>query len=375
MGETTNLEAPLAACTLPCAAPCEQTAEEGLLAQSPAQAFGIESDDGASSLSAAEDPRPRQNLGAQRFRPWATAFAGLGVTLLLVCAAVGAWGWRRQGLKAGDVDENVELGSFDNMASVLGHFADVVHQSDAMVSSTQKAFTSVSNVANTFNHSSEEFGGLGAKILRDLRKGPAARKAMIAKFKALNKTRKEEIKQKLFARFNITSLKQLRPLVHMHDGSRCQNDEEEFNSLCYKKCALLTNHSFPFRVSAWECCQHPGICGTAYKIDFGLCGGFGVSGDQVGNGCPHTLGGCLKDEELYGNLCYKRCQLLTYGILTQRTGPMTCCKTSTSANFLAFLDFQDCNTESDYYKGGGWGDNDTSTSAQPHLPMTSLTES
>lgn len=355
------------------AQPCERAVEEGLLAQPPAAAFGVESDEGSSSASDRAEA-PARGFGRLR-RHRKLAAAAVGSALLLGCVGVGA-GLRRQpaAVESHNVDDSVELGALASMISVMGSMAAGVKTAAELTDGVSSSYNAAKGIMGALNNSSEKFEGIGGKLVYELEKGPRWRKELKKKFMALNATQKEKVKQRLLKRFNITSLKQLRPKEQMHDGNVCQDDEEEHMHLCYKKCSLLTGGHFPYRVSAWECCQHGGLCPTHFKIDFRLCGGFGVSGDQAGAGCPHSPGGCLKTEELYGNFCYKKCSLLTYGVLSSRAGPSTCCQADKAHDWLAFLDADGCDTKESYYQGGGKGDGDYSTPQHPHMPMTSLTE-
>jgi len=373
MPTVSGLEAPLAPTQEPRAGACEQAAEEGLLAQPPELAFGVESDDGGSSTGAAEAPLAR-SLSRWR-RPRVVAAGAVGAALLLSCLAAGAGLSRRASApEASHFDDTVELGALDSMLSVMGTFADGVHEAAELSDNVEQSYGAVKDMADSFNESSEKFMGIGGKFVHALRAGPERRKKLLAKFRSLNATQKEKVKQRLFKRFNVTSLKQLRPKAHLTDGNLCHDDEEEHAGLCYKKCSYLTGGSFPYRVSAWECCQHTGACTEHYKVDMGLCSGFSVSGDQVGGGCPHTPGGCLKTEELYGNYCYKRCSLLTLGVLSDRGGPSTCCEKGHGTSLLAFMDADVCDTQMSYCAGGGKGDGDSETPSKPHVPMVRLTE-
>eukprot|EP00413_Alexandrium_margalefii_P009200 CAMPEP_0204530844 /NCGR_PEP_ID=MMETSP0661-20131031/10841_1 /ASSEMBLY_ACC=CAM_ASM_000606 /TAXON_ID=109239 /ORGANISM="Alexandrium margalefi, Strain AMGDE01CS-322" /LENGTH=365 /DNA_ID=CAMNT_0051536957 /DNA_START=46 /DNA_END=1143 /DNA_ORIENTATION=+ len=353
---------------------CEFAVEEGLLAEPPAPVLGVEeSDDGSSSAGADKVPA-RPGWGLRR-QPRRLALAALGA-LALGCVAAGApfrRPWQPAAQETDAIDDSVELGALGSMLEVMGGMAESVKQAAELTENVQKSYGNFQKLGHKFNVSKSKFKGIGGKLEKALTEGPEKMKKLREKWKSMNKTQRQKVKKRLFKRFNITSLKQLRPQNNMHDGNKCHDDEEEFGSLCYKKCNLLTGGHFPFRVSAFECCQHPGMCTEHYKINLKICGGFGVSGDQVGGGCPHTTGGCLKDEELYGNFCYKRCAIMTLQTLTSRVGPSTCCKEGTHG-LLAFLEIGSCDTRQTYFVGGGMGDGDASTSNSPHMPDTAYTE-
>eukprot|EP00930_Biecheleria_cincta_P072700 TRINITY_DN60055_c0_g1_i1.p1 TRINITY_DN60055_c0_g1~~TRINITY_DN60055_c0_g1_i1.p1 ORF type:complete len:144 (+),score=38.69 TRINITY_DN60055_c0_g1_i1:66-497(+) len=46
-----------------------------------------------------------------------------------------------------------------------------------------------------------------------------------------------------------------KPTENLKDGNKCQDDEEEFMNLCYKKCSILTQGTHRYRTSAFTCCQ------------------------------------------------------------------------------------------------------------------------
>mmetsp|Transcript_40615 Transcript_40615/g.73119 ORF Transcript_40615/g.73119 Transcript_40615/m.73119 type:complete len:267 (-) Transcript_40615:83-883(-) len=114
---------------------------------------------------------------------------------------------------------------------------------------------------------------------------------------------------------------------NLNDGNICLDDEELFENLCYKKCALLTGGVDIFRLSAFSCGPSSSV-GDLLKSEvntFEPCHGYDVAGDQAGNGCPHKPGACLNDEELHLGKCYKKCSLLTSGEYPHRTSAETCC--------------------------------------------------
>uniref|UniRef100_A0A7S4QU91 Uncharacterized protein n=1 Tax=Alexandrium monilatum TaxID=311494 RepID=A0A7S4QU91_9DINO len=141
----------------------------------------------------------------------------------------------------------------------------------------------------------------------------------------------------------------LEPAEDLHDGNVCQGNEELFEGLCYKKCTLLTGGQDAIRTSPWTCCeQHP--CTTNQKLSIAArvaCSGYAVAGD---GSCPHKPGACLKDEELYLGVCYKKCSILTEMQFPYRVAPATCCKGS---SLLDCLDFRKDYTSGEFAVGGG----------------------
>lgn len=161
----------------------------------------------------------------------------------------------------------------------------------------------------------------------------------------------------------------LKPIEQLHDGNVCDNSEEFFAGLCYKKCALLTRGEAPIRTSSWTCCKsHP--CTLNQVGSFGssvLCTGFDVAAD---GSCPHKPGACLLDEELHLGICYKKCGILTGGAFPHRIAAATCCKTTG----LGCLNIFNDKTSKAFDVGGGAGDHDPSTPAGAHPPEEKLTE-
>jgi len=166
------------------------------------------------------------------------------------------------------------------------------------------------------------------------------------------------------------------PVEDLHDGNFCDDDEEMLGKLCYKKCSLLTDGKYPTRSTAWSCCAGgeggKGKCGLFnQKMSPWICGGFDVSGDRAGNGCPHPAGACLDNEEVHLGRCYKKCSDLTDGKYPTRIAAATCCK---STEKWKCLDLRNVKTRTAFDVGGGKGDGDKRTPSSPHWPMREVTE-
>jgi len=159
----------------------------------------------------------------------------------------------------------------------------------------------------------------------------------------------------------------VKPQEHMHDGNVCDDDEEIYAGLCYRKCGLLTHGKAPIRTSSWTCCEsHPcnpwnemGSIGTSV-----LCNGYDVAGDMS---CPHRPGSCLVDEEIHLGMCYKRCSILTNGEFPHRSGPETCCK----ADDLGCMMPWNTRLRPRFAVGGGDGHE---TPRRAHMPQVRFTE-
>jgi hypothetical protein len=168
------------------------------------------------------------------------------------------------------------------------------------------------------------------------------------------------------------------PQENMHDGNICDDDEEFFAKLCYKKCSLLTHGKYPKRTSAWSCCASDdgkkGGCGLFnQKLTMRICAGFDVSGDRAGNGCPHPAGACLENEEVHLGRCFKKCSELTNGMYPSRVAAATCCKAEVGEEWKC-LDLMNVKTRKEFNVGGGAGDGDKRTPRRPHWPQTAVTE-
>lgn len=154
-----------------------------------------------------------------------------------------------------------------------------------------------------------------------------------------------------------------------HDGNPCENDEEVYNHLCYKKCSELTGGKYDLRTSAWTCCEKS-PCVFHQRSDMGFCSGFSVSGGSDGL-CPHAPGACLANEELYGGQCFKQCTILTNGAYTHRIASSSCCKHTGLACLLP----HNYQNHPALAVGGGVGDGHQSTPSQAHPPLLALAES
>jgi len=162
-----------------------------------------------------------------------------------------------------------------------------------------------------------------------------------------------------------------KPAEHMHDGNKCDDSEEIYGGLCYKKCSLLTNSSSSVRGSAFSCCDSsPCTITNQHWGGWIPCSGFDVNGQ---GSCPHAPGACLEVEEYYLGLCYGKCSLLTQGKYPYRTAPATCCKDKGVLECLNPFS-GDSETKPSLLVSGGSGDHDGSTPRGIHRPLTSLTE-
>lgn len=150
-------------------------------------------------------------------------------------------------------------------------------------------------------------------------------------------------------------------------ANACFETEELFEHLCYRRCSLLTNGTFPLRTTAWSCCNAEDIkdCFVNNQDrDLGLCSGYDVGGD--GQSCPHAPGKCLDDEELFLGQCYAKCSVLTHGAKPFRTSPISCCETKFA---LSCFSPSQVSVSPGFAGGGGKGDGNPATPGEVHEPL------
>eukprot|EP00420_Gonyaulax_spinifera_P034708 CAMPEP_0197880306 /NCGR_PEP_ID=MMETSP1439-20131203/8162_1 /TAXON_ID=66791 /ORGANISM="Gonyaulax spinifera, Strain CCMP409" /LENGTH=340 /DNA_ID=CAMNT_0043499859 /DNA_START=86 /DNA_END=1108 /DNA_ORIENTATION=+ len=298
-------------------------------------------------------------------------FGGLAVGALAAACLVltPAQPSLRRATRAQDLRPEQKVGLLD----LANTFADGVTQSAEAIKQVRSSWKSLNDMANLYNESAGDLVDQKDALIKAIKHPLVARAMLLERMKSLNATQKAALKAHLEEKFNITN-GELNHFVHMHDGNPCEDDEELYSGLCYKKCSLLTGGTSILRTSAWSCCKQAAVLkclGEEQKTDVEICAGYGVSGDSTGNGCPHAPGGCLRNEEFFLGICYKMCSFLTYDKLPFRCGPDTCCKTS---SWLSFLDLENCDTNARYGVGGGVGDHNKITPAIMHLPLSALTE-
>lgn len=173
--------------------------------------------------------------------------------------------------------------------------------------------------------------------------------------------------------------------VNLHDSNPCGTDEELFESLCYRKCSVLTNNQKPVRCASHICeplnAAGEAKCSLSQAAMASLltspsilpCRGFDVAGSAEGHSrCPHPPGLCYKDEELYLGTCIKKCSLLTNGEFPHRAAFATCCKVQ---SLVRCLYPGNSKTDQAFAAGGGQGDRDPNTLASAHSPIQALAES
>mmetsp|Transcript_38821 Transcript_38821/g.102602 ORF Transcript_38821/g.102602 Transcript_38821/m.102602 type:complete len:206 (+) Transcript_38821:3-620(+) len=107
----------------------------------------------------------------------------------------------------------------------------------------------------------------------------------------------------------------------------CADNEEEYLGLCYKKCFILSNGTYPKRVAPTGCCKEMSItCILPSEIDTnGIFPGQGYNVGGTG-GVPHQPGACDGNEENHLGQCYMKCSLLTDNRMMFRAAANTCCR-------------------------------------------------
>jgi hypothetical protein len=265
------------------------------------------------------------------------------------------------------------MASMPTSEDLIEDVAELVNQSGLL----DHAFANVTEVVNsTLEHVFANVSEVVDEAIDELGHPIGLSEELKDQLQNLTGVDKKKLRREMMKSLNITDVVNLRPNVDVHNGNRCSDDEEEHAGLCYKRCDRFAEGKYPFRVSAWQCCNHEPPCEKHDIMTSGQpCSGFGVSGDSMGNGCPHSPGGCFKDEELFGDVCYLRCSLLTYGVLPYRASPVACCNTSRP---LILLKAGTCDTDLRYDAGGGLGGGEgigsRSMPNAPHPPMPVLME-
>jgi len=174
---------------------------------------------------------------------------------------------------------------------------------------------------------------------------------------------------------SVASTAALKPEENTQDGNVCNDDEEKFEGICYKKCSILTQGTHKIRTTAFTCCSADKIeeCGFSnQEVKMSICGGFDVSGSINGQSgaCPHKKGTCYLNEELFLGMCYKKCSDLTEGAFNMRISSFSCCsKTSIlECNPFSFSSTPVVKSELGFNVGG-------KPDSGPHNPVPELTES
>jgi len=295
---------------------------------------------------------------------------GLAVLVLAACTHVNrsSRSVGTSSLRSGTVQKSESEGALPILLKVLGEAAEGIHDAAKITDEIDSSYHDARKMYGNVKHSMHEMKELAGDLVDDLGKPIRLSMALKKTLHNLNTTQKAMLREKLLKRLNITSLHDLAPdPSSISDDGECASDEELHEGLCYKRCLLLTEAKEPFRESAFQCCEHEPPCGMmGGSVEAKPCGGYAVSGDSTGNVCPHTPGGCLKDEELFEGVCYMRCNLLTYNMLNFRDTADSCCK---SGSPFAMLEFGACDTDTAYAVGGGKGDGDASTPDVPHTPL------
>merc|ERR1719195_2233380 len=238
--------------------------------------------------------------------------------------------------------------------------SEFIHGAAEMSEEVGESYKDAKRLFKTLNGSVHEFEKVGEEVIEDLGRPIRLSNALKRELRSLPPARKKMLREKILNGLNLTSLADLRPA----DTSYCNEDEELHETLCYKRCALLTGGQQPVRVSAFQCCHHQAPCMGELHIEPTLCGGYAVGGSASGNGCARQPARCLQSEEFEGGLCYMRCNLLSYGLLPYRSTSNTCCKNNSP---LAMLEPGTCDTD-EYFDVAGGG-HDSSAPNVPHPPL------
>lgn len=306
------------------------------------------------------DAAPRPALPAGR---WArAALCAAGAAALCGLLALGAAGHRggRPQQRRGRGSEVVSLG-------LLGALADVLESGSKGIDSLEEGVSDVGTIPGEVSNVTHDLGDQVTPHNHHLvATGPF--------IEALQNGTFYEMLQSETGREKLKAM--LKNPDDLHDGNFCEDDEEEHGSLCYKKCALLTDGDYPIRSTAFSCCKKKPctLANTHFTSPVNLCQGLDVSGDTMNNACPHERGGCLADEEVHLDICYRKCAILTNGTHAWRSGPETCCRFKGNK---PCLEANASVTDARFDVGGGLFDNLSAlnlTANMPHHPLVSITE-
>jgi len=312
-----------------------------------------------------ELPKPSWHMPARRVGLM-FVISGLGlVALAAICAPNGGFKAKPHTLtgvpklQEGIIQQKSESASLiPLLLKVLKEMAEGIHGVSEMTDEVEGSYEDAKKLFATLKGSAKEFEKVGEELVDDLGRPIRLSTALKKELHSLTPAQKASLRNQLLQGLNLTSLSDLRPAAK----TGCNEDEELFESLCYKRCAILTDGRESVRVSSFQCCAHEAPCSGELDIEPTICGGYAVGGSASGNGCAREPATCLQSEEFEGGLCYMRCDLLTYDILPYRSTSDTCCK---SQSPLAMLDMGACNTDEKYDVGGG-----TKVAHPPEVSMT-----
>jgi len=246
------------------------------------------------------------------------------------------------------------------LIKVLREMAEGIHGAAVMSEEVGDSYKHVKRLFKTLNGSAHKFKTIGKEVVEDMGKPIRLSMALKKQLHSLTTARKEMLRKEILKGLNLKSLADLRPA----DTDGCNADEELHETLCYKRCAILTEGQEPVRVSAFQCCHHQAPCMGELHVEPTLCGGYAVGGSASGNGCARQPARCLQSEEFEGGLCYMRCNLLSSGLLPYRSTSNTCCKNNSP---LAMLELGACDTDEIFDVAGGALN--SSAANVPHPPL------
>jgi len=318
------------------------------------QAASMEDQDEVSVGQAIREPPKRSWHMPARRVGLMLAISGLGlVALLAICTPTGGFKVKTHTLTGvPNLQEDIIQQKSESanllplLLKVLKEMAEGIHGAAQMTDEVEGSYDDAKKLFATLKGSAHEFKKVGEELVDDLGKPIRLSTALKKQLHSLTPAQKASLRQQLLQGLGLTSLSDLSPAAK----TGCNEDEELFETFCYKRCAILTEGREPVRVSSFQCCAHEAPCLGEVDIEPTICGGYAVGGSASGNGCAREPATCLQSEEFEAGLCYMRCDLLTYDILPYRSTSDTCCK---SQSPLAMLELGACNTDEKYDVGGG----------------------
>jgi hypothetical protein len=114
------------------------------------------------------------------------------------------------------------------------------------------------------------------------------------------------------------------PTANLGPEDECEDDEESFMTMCFRRCSSFHNGTYPVRRAPFACCQencHSFSC-CHYSAPIPGHGYFSAGS----GGMPHVAGSCDANEEEFMGLCYKTCDTLSDHEYPRRVGANSCCK-------------------------------------------------
>eukprot|EP00419_Tripos_fusus_P010300 CAMPEP_0172657656 /NCGR_PEP_ID=MMETSP1074-20121228/2230_1 /TAXON_ID=2916 /ORGANISM="Ceratium fusus, Strain PA161109" /LENGTH=272 /DNA_ID=CAMNT_0013472775 /DNA_START=65 /DNA_END=879 /DNA_ORIENTATION=+ len=225
------------------------------------------------------------------------AIFGLGlVALVAICSPTGGFKVKTHAVTGvpnlqEDIQQKSESANLlPLLLKVLKEMAEGIHGAAQMTDEVEGSYDDAKKLFATLKGSAHEFKKVGEELVDDLGKPIRLSTALKKQLHSLTPAQKASLRQQLLQGLNLTSLSDLSPAAK----TGCNEDEELFETFCYKRCAILTEGREPVRVSSFQCCAHEAPCLGEVDIEPTICGGYAVGGSASGNGCAREPATCLQ---------------------------------------------------------------------------------